>query len=40
LAEESGLTRDEVVEALTINPPKDPGHILKLAQKIQILFKR
>ena len=40
LAEESGLTRDEVAEALTINPPKDPGHILKLAQKIQILFKR
>ena len=40
LAEESGLTRDEVVEALNINPPKDPGHILKLAQKIQTLFKR
>lgn len=40
LAEESGLSRDEVVEAFTTDPPKDPGHILKVAQKLQILFKR
>jgi hypothetical protein len=40
LAEESGLKRDDVVEALTTDPPKDPGHILKVAQKLQILLKR
>jgi len=40
LAEESGLPRDEVVEAFTIDPPKDPSHILKVAQKLQVLFKR
>lgn len=40
LAEESGLNREEVAEALTINPPKDPGHILKLVQKLQALLKR
>jgi hypothetical protein len=40
LAEESGLPRDEVAEVFTIDPPKDPGHILKVAQKLQILFKR
>lgn len=40
LAEESGLNREEVAEALTINPPKDPGHILKVVQKLQALLKR
>ncbi len=40
LAEESGLSREEVAEALTINPPKDPGHILKVVQKLQALLKR
>ena len=40
LAEESGLPRDEVVQAFTIDPPKDPSHILKVAQKLQVLFKR
>ena len=40
LAEESGLDREEVAEALTINPPKDPGHILKVVQKLQALLKR
>lgn len=40
LAGESGLSRDEVAEALTLNPPKDPGHILKLVQKLQALLKR
>jgi hypothetical protein len=40
LAEESGLTRDDVAEALTIDPPKDPGHLVKVAQKLQALLKR
>lgn len=40
LAEESGLPRDDVVEAFTIDSPKDPGHILKMARKLQTLFKR
>lgn len=40
LAEESDLQRDEVAEALTIDPPKDPGHILKVVQKLQALLKR
>ena len=40
LAEESGLERDEVAEALTIDAPKDPGHTLKVVQKLQALLKR
>lgn len=40
LAEESGLTRDDVAEALTIDPPKDPGHLVKVVQKLQALLKR
>jgi hypothetical protein len=40
LAEESDLKRDEVAEALTTDPPKDPGHILKMVQKLQALLKR
>ena len=40
LAEDSELKRDEVAEALTVNPPKDPGHILKMVQKLQTLLKR
>jgi hypothetical protein len=40
LAEESGLPRDDVVEAFTIDSAKDPGHILKMARKLQTLFKR
>lgn len=40
LAEESGLTRDDVVEALTADPLKDSGHIFKVAQKLQALLKR
>ena len=40
LAESSGLQRDEVAEALTIDPPKDPGHLVKVAQKLQALLKR
>ncbi|MEN8773110.1 MAG: DUF4350 domain-containing protein [Akkermansiaceae bacterium] len=40
LAEESGLTRDDVAVALTTDPPKDPGHLVKVAQKLQALLKR
>jgi hypothetical protein len=40
LAEDSELKRNEVAEALTIDPPKDPGHILKMVQKLQTLLKR
>lgn len=40
LAEESELTRDDVAEALTIETPKDPGHTLKVVQKLQTLLKR
>ena len=40
LAEQSGLTRADVAEALTIDPPKDPGHLVRVAQKLQALLKR
>ena len=40
LAENSNLDREEVARALMIDPPKDPGHVLKVVQKIQALLKR
>jgi len=40
LAENTDFDPDEVAEALIIDPPKDPGHVLKVVQKIQALLKR
>lgn len=40
LADQSGLTRDEVAEALTLPPPKDSGTLIKLVRKLQTLLKR
>lgn len=40
LAEESELGRHDVAEALTTEAPKDPGHTLKVVQKLQALLKR
>jgi len=40
LAGESDLERSEVAEALTIDAPKDPGHTLKVVQKLKALLKR
>ena len=39
LADQSGLTRDEVAEALTHTPAKDSGTLIKLVQKLQTLLK-
>lgn len=39
LANESGLSRDEVAQALTLEPTKDPGTLMKLVQKLQALLK-
>ena len=40
LADQSGLTREEVAEALTLPPTKDSGTLIKLVQKLQTLLKR
>lgn len=40
LAGESGMKSEEVKEALMAPPPKEPGQILKITQKLQTLFKR
>ncbi|YCM45045.1 hypothetical protein V2O64_03305 [Verrucomicrobiaceae bacterium 227] len=40
LADQTGLTRDEVAEALTLPPPKDSGTLIQLVQKLQTLLKR
>ncbi len=40
LAESSDLSREDVAQALTIQPNKDPGHVLKVVQKLQSLLKR
>jgi len=40
LADQSGLTRDEVAEALTLPPTKDSGTLIQLVQKLQTLLKR
>lgn len=40
LADQSGLSRDEVSEALTTPPGKDAGPLIQLVQKLQTLLKR
>lgn len=40
LSEESGIPREEVVRTLTAEPPRDPGLILKMVEKLQLLLKR
>ena len=40
LSDRSGLPREEVAEALTVLPGKDPGSLIKLVQKLQALLKK
>ncbi|MGD1978235.1 MAG: hypothetical protein PVJ98_02485 [Akkermansiaceae bacterium] len=40
LAEESGIEREEVVQVLTGEIPRDPGQTLKMVEKLQRLLKR
>lgn len=40
LADQTGLTKEEVAEALTLPPTKDSGTLIKLVQKLQVLLKR
>ncbi len=39
LSERSGLSRDEVVEALNVLPAKDPGTVLRIVKNLQTLLK-
>jgi hypothetical protein len=40
LAGESGMSRDEVKETLTAEPPRDPGQTLRLVERLQLLLRR